>query len=87
MGSTESWVLIRDDGTIILHTENDGWTYLRRGPEAVEKTVSLEWLKNHEPNRYAEAVKMLKQREEKKNAPSLFRVGSVKVRPWWGLLT
>ena len=30
--STDRWVFVQDDGTIILREENDGWQYLRHGP-------------------------------------------------------
>jgi hypothetical protein len=39
MGSTESW-LYRKDGKVYRHIENDGWSFLRRGPEASERSPS-----------------------------------------------
>jgi hypothetical protein len=35
------------DGKIILRSENDGWTFVNRGPKAVDREVTLEEVKNH----------------------------------------
>jgi hypothetical protein len=40
--SVERWVWMTEDGQLILRTENDGWTFLRRGPEPVDREVYLE---------------------------------------------
>lgn len=45
MSNTERWVRVEDDGTIIMHEENDGAAFLRRGSEAVEWPVTLKELK------------------------------------------
>ena len=45
--STERWIYVREDGQLIFHAENDGWTFARRGPEAREREISLEELKNY----------------------------------------
>jgi hypothetical protein len=39
--SKDRWVFVQDDGTIILREENDGWQYLRHGPEAVDRVVNI----------------------------------------------
>jgi len=41
--SMERWVFVRD-GKLYLHEENDGPTYLRRGPEASEREITLDEL-------------------------------------------
>ena len=43
--SKDRWVLVQDDGTIILREENDGWQYLRHGPEALDRVVTLDELR------------------------------------------
>jgi hypothetical protein len=48
--SSERWVIIKDDGTLVLHTENDDWAFLRHGPEARETPITLDELANHSPN-------------------------------------
>ena len=49
-----------EGGRIILSEENDGATYLRRGPEATERVVSLGELSGI-PRLYAQAVDELKR--------------------------
>jgi hypothetical protein len=44
--SVDRWVFVQDDGTIILREENDGWQYLRHGPEAVDRVVTLDELRH-----------------------------------------
>ncbi len=34
----ERWLYIKD-GNIIQHSENDGWSFAKRGPEAEEKII------------------------------------------------
>lgn len=41
--SSEHWIIVNDDGTLTLHTENDGWTFMRRGAEAVEYEVVIDF--------------------------------------------
>ena len=57
----ERWVYINDDGALVLH--EDGWSFLRRGAEAVEQVVTLDELKRHHPNQYEKAVKLLADRK------------------------
>jgi hypothetical protein len=40
--STERWLIVEGDGRLILHEENDGWSFLNRGAEAVERPITLE---------------------------------------------
>jgi hypothetical protein len=39
--SSEHWIIVNNDGTLTMHTENDGWTFLRHGAEAVEYEVII----------------------------------------------
>jgi hypothetical protein len=41
MGARERWFVERD-GILYLHEENDGWTFMRKGPQAVECPISPE---------------------------------------------
>jgi hypothetical protein len=56
MGAIERWAFVKD-GRIYLHQENDGWTFLRRGPEAVDKEISLGELASRYPSTFEELVK------------------------------
>jgi len=56
MSASDHWLVINTDGSLAIHTENDGATYLRRGPEAVETPTTLEKLKASSSPYYAEAV-------------------------------
>jgi hypothetical protein len=40
MSEVESWVYLKD-GVLMLHVENDGYSYLRRGREAYDKPITL----------------------------------------------
>jgi len=33
MSALDITVYKREDGKIVMHSENDGWTYMNRGPE------------------------------------------------------
>jgi hypothetical protein len=37
------------DGKLYLHVENDGWAFLRHGPEASEQEVTLDELAARHP--------------------------------------
>jgi hypothetical protein len=56
-GAVESWVYMKD-GVLMIHVENDGPTFLRRGAEAVDRPVTLAELE-HFPRLYAEAKALL----------------------------
>jgi hypothetical protein len=56
--STERWVYLHDNGQIILHEENDGWTFMRRGAEATEREITLDELKNYSPH-YENGLKLI----------------------------
>jgi hypothetical protein len=58
MGATESWVTVHPDGTIVMHVENDGWRFMRRGPEESDTIVTLEQLKSY-PSLYESAKAQL----------------------------
>ena len=38
----EQWIVVHDDGRIILHTENDGCAFLRHGAKPTEEALTLE---------------------------------------------
>ena len=44
MSAKDRYITV-EKGIITMHVENDGHTFLNRGPEAEEHTVSLESLK------------------------------------------
>lgn len=68
--STERWIRVEEDGTIILHEENDGWTFVRRGAEASERVVTLDYLKKtYSSHHYEEALRQLAALELKLNLP------------------
>lgn len=60
MGSSESWVYLNPAGKLMMHVENDGHRYLRRGPEASDTEVTLEELRQY-PRLYEEANELLTQ--------------------------
>ena len=64
--STEYWVEVEKDGRIFLHKENDGWTFVNRGPERETREVSLRGLKAEYPDSYyREALKLAEARSKK----------------------
>jgi hypothetical protein len=49
-GSTsESWLVIYADGRINYHVENDGWRAIRRGLEARDEWIDLDYVRNYWP--------------------------------------
>jgi hypothetical protein len=67
--STERWVIVKEDGTILLHEENDGWTFMRRGAEATERVIALEELKkSYSPRHYEDALRQLAALDLKRKA-------------------
>ena len=54
--SSERWIRVEEDGTVILHSENDGWAYLRHGPEAVEEPLTPEKAIRDHPEKLARAL-------------------------------
>lgn len=44
-GSTETWLTVNDDDTVIYHKENSGWTMARKGARPHEETMSVEQAK------------------------------------------
>ena len=57
--SIDRFVYVKDDGSIILHEENDGYQYMRHGPQAVECTVTFDELKHNYPDPFTQACCML----------------------------
>jgi hypothetical protein len=41
----ERWVIVRPDGALILHEENDGAAFLRHGPQAMERFLAAQMKK------------------------------------------
>jgi hypothetical protein len=53
-GQTKSWLRIYPSGRIEYHVENDGYRFMRRGPEASDEWIDLDHLKNHWPHLFGE---------------------------------
>jgi hypothetical protein len=71
--TSESWLVVYKDGRVQQHTENDGWRFVNRGPEAHDEWLDAEGVaklgKRHGDTQtfteqVAEAVKLLNQEEE-----------------------
>jgi len=45
MGAFEQWVFVDKQGRIIEHVENDGPRFFRKGPEAENRVVTPEYVK------------------------------------------
>ena len=57
MAAYERWYFIRD-GQLWECTENDGWVFLRRGPEASERALcSVEEAETRYPRELARAIR------------------------------
>lgn len=64
MGATERWFVIEK---ITVHTENDGYTMMRRGLEANDEEISLdEAVKMYGKDRIARALREKADELEKK---------------------
>lgn len=61
--SREYWVTVSEDGKIFLHSENDGYAYLRKGADKDVVEVTLEQLKSRS-YLYDQALKQLKEINE-----------------------
>ena len=59
MSADDCWILWQD-GKLILHTENDGPRYMRRGAEPREREVTIEELRGHS-RLYGEALKLIEE--------------------------
>ena len=42
-----------------MHEKNDDWTFLRKGPQATDKEITLEDLKRYDSRHRDEALKLL----------------------------
>ena len=69
----ERWVFIDKAVRLILHIENDGAAFLRRGAEVVEQEVTLEYLQQRYPSQHREAVKLLGGRSRNGKAYTAIR--------------
>jgi hypothetical protein len=67
MGARERWLVVQKDGQLRLHEENDGWTFLRNGGEALDWIISQESLRNTYPGLYEEMM-----RSDGKDTPNVF---------------
>jgi hypothetical protein len=52
MAAMDRWVIVRKDGSLLMHEENDGRTFLNRGAEAEEYVISVADLRRRFPNLY-----------------------------------
>ena len=57
--STERWLIVRKDGSLVLHEENDGWAFLRNGPQASEEPITAESLRRQYPILYEEYMQAM----------------------------
>jgi hypothetical protein len=53
MTARDRWLDVKTDGTIVLLSENDGYTYLNRGPQREERVVTEAELKVKYPRLHA----------------------------------
>lgn len=56
MTASDVWFFVRDDGQIVKRVENDGWTYLHKGAQAVDTVVTAEYMKANYPAYYANYI-------------------------------
>ena len=59
--SVERWVFVDKAGRLILHVENDGAAFLRRGAEVVGQEVTLKDLEQRYPRQHRQAVELLEE--------------------------
>jgi hypothetical protein len=57
MTAKDVWFFVREDGVIIKRIENDGWAYLRDGPQATDTIVTVEYVKTYYPDYYEHYLK------------------------------
>jgi len=65
MGASEQWLDVNKEGKVILHGENDGARFLRRGAEAWEEEVTLAFVKQHYPKQYQELAAEVAAKNQK----------------------
>jgi hypothetical protein len=58
--SEERWVFVDEKGRLMLHTENDGQTFLNRGAEAVNTEITLDKLRASHPGLVKKAEEALR---------------------------
>lgn len=46
MSAKDRYVSV-DDGKLVMNVENDGWTFMTKGPERTEQSVALESLERY----------------------------------------
>lgn len=63
--SREVWFYVNDAGELICHTENDGWTFMRKGSEAYERPMAVEDALRQYPFHREEIYAELKAYKEK----------------------
>ena len=59
MSADDTWVEVQETGKILVHTENDGWRFMRLGPEHRSREISLDEVKQIYPHYYPQVVKRL----------------------------
>ena len=47
MAAMDRWVIVRKDGSLLMHEENDGWAFINSGPQAHEYVISVEKLRQY----------------------------------------
>lgn len=64
---SERWIIVKPDGSLILHEENDGAVFLRKGPQASEKIITLDEVPQHRLKEVAAdaLAQLAKQSKEK----------------------
>jgi hypothetical protein len=65
MGAMDIWIYLNDAGEIVLRMENDGWTFVNRGAEAVDKITTLDELEKSYPNLHKQALDLLAHRAKR----------------------
>jgi len=61
MTARDKWISVTDEGKILLKSENDGWAFMRKGPQATEEEITLETVKNYYPKYYDRVIEELSQ--------------------------
>jgi hypothetical protein len=58
-GSFESWIWVNPDGSIELHTENNGWNMTRHGLEDRDMPILFADVELHRGRKAAEQVRAI----------------------------
>lgn len=66
--SMDKWIEVTSDKKILMHVENDGWTFMRSGAERVTKEVTLEYLARTNEHLHKSALYQLSKLEPETHA-------------------